>query len=65
MEKPQLRVTINSDKFRKPALHFKKYEVYTYAPLGTSEYIKYWTKERDYCTPQMMVIAYQGIFISI
>lgn len=49
MEQPGLKVTKNSDKFRKPALFFKRNECYTFAPPGTSEYIKYWTQERDYC----------------
>lgn len=49
VEKPELKVTRNSDKFRKPALFFKKNEMYTFAPPGTSEYIKYWTTEREYC----------------
>lgn len=49
ISKPELKVTRNSDKFRKPALFFKRHNTYTFAPPGTSEYIKYWTKEREYC----------------
>jgi len=44
-----LKITKNSKKFRGPALHFQKNKVYTFAPPGTSEYIKYWTQEAKYC----------------
>jgi len=44
-----LKRTANSDKFRKAALHFKKNECYTFAPPGTTEYIKYWTTEMEHC----------------
>lgn len=44
-----LKITTNSDKFRTPALTFKKNGVYTFAPAGTSEYIQYWTNEMDFC----------------
>ena len=44
-----LKITTNSDKFRTPALTFKRNGVYTFAPAGTSEYIQYWTNEMDYC----------------
>lgn len=44
-----LKVTKNSNKFRKPALHFQKHGVYTFAPPSTSEYLKFWTKEMEYC----------------
>lgn len=40
---------INSDKFRRPALHFKQYGSYCFAPQGTSEYIKYWEEQEKYC----------------
>lgn len=49
MEVPQLKITRNSDKFRGPAIHFDKYGYYTFAPRGTSEYIKYWELEADRC----------------
>ena len=45
----ELRRTENSDKFRKAALHYNKNECYTFAPPGTTEYIKYWTQEMEYC----------------
>jgi len=45
----ELKVTKNSDKFRGPALYFTKHGQYTFAPPGTSEYIKYWTDEFEYC----------------
>ena len=44
-----LKRTADSKKFRKAALHFKKNECYTFAPPGTTEYIKYWTQEMHYC----------------
>ena len=44
-----LKVTKNSDKFRKPAIHFEKHKAYIFAPPGTSEYLKYWTDEMNYC----------------
>lgn len=40
---------INSDKFRRPALHFKQYGSYCFAPPGTTEYIKFWETESKYC----------------
>ena len=45
----KLKVTTNSDKFRGPAIYFQENERYTYAPPGTSEYIKYWTQEAERC----------------
>lgn len=44
-----LKKTVNSDKFRQPAIFFEKHGVYTFAPPGTSEYIKYWTDEMTKC----------------
>jgi len=44
-----LKITKNSDKFRKPAIHFQKYGNYTFAPPGTSEYLKFWSTEADRC----------------
>ena len=45
----KLKRTENSDKFRKSAIHFQKFNTYTFAPPGTSEYLKFWTDEADYC----------------
>ena len=45
----ELRITKNSNKFRKPAIHFKEHGCYNFAPPGTSEYIKYWTEEATRC----------------
>ena len=39
----------NSDKFRKPAIQFKTTGKYCQYPKGTTEYIKYWEQEMDYC----------------
>jgi len=47
--KAELKVTKNSNKFRKPALHYQKYDQYLFAPQGTSEYVKYWSTEYDRC----------------
>jgi len=44
-----LKVTKNSDKFRQPAIHYQKYDQYTFAPPGTSEYIRYWSTEFERC----------------
>lgn len=44
-----LKITKNSNKFRQPALYFQDHGVYTYAPPGTSEFIKYWTVEAERC----------------
>jgi len=44
-----LKKTVNSDKFRKPAIFFEKHGVYTFAPPGTSEYIRYWSEEMERC----------------
>ena len=44
-----LRVTINSDKFRQAAIHFEEHNCYTFAPPGTSEYLKYWEAEAHKC----------------
>jgi len=44
-----LKRTVNSDKFREPALHYKKHKFYTFAPPGTTEYIRYWTTEMERC----------------
>ena len=45
METPKLKVTKNSNKFRKPALHFQKSGTSCFAPIGPSEYIKKRTEE--------------------
>ena len=43
------KVIKNSDKFRGPALTFKKYGSYCSFPAGTTEYIKYWDQETKRC----------------
>ena len=49
MKKIGLKITKNSDKFRQPALFFQKHGQYTFAPPGTSEYVRYWTEEFERC----------------
>lgn len=44
-----LKKTVNSNKFRQPALHFEEHKCYTFAPPGTSEYLKYWEEEQNKC----------------
>lgn len=44
-----LKITKNSNKFRQPALMFQRHGMYTFAPPGTTEYMKYWTQEAEYC----------------
>lgn len=39
------RKIYNTDKFRAAAMHFQKHGVYCFAPVGSSEYIKYWEEE--------------------
>jgi len=58
----KLKQTKNSDKFRQPALHFQKYGQYTFAPPGTSEYIRYWSTEFERC--KFGYTAPDGDFIS-
>lgn len=41
--------TVNTDKFRNPAIHFKNHGVYCFAPPGTTEYVNYWEQEQDRC----------------
>ena len=57
-----LKKTVNSDKFRQPAIFFEKHDCYTFAPPGTSEYIKYWTTELERC--QYGFTAEDGDWIS-
>ena len=45
----RLKKGIDTDKFRSPAIHFQKYSTYTFAPPGTSEYLKYWSTEAERC----------------
>lgn len=40
---------INSDKFRKAAIHFQKHQSYCLYPYGTTEYINYWVEEKSRC----------------
>lgn len=39
----------NSSKFRQAALFFEKHNCYTLAPVGTTDYIKYWDTETERC----------------
>lgn len=39
----------NSDKFRQAAIFFKEHGVYTLAPPGTTDYVKYWDEETNRC----------------
>ena len=61
MQVPQLKVTKNSSKFRQPAIHFTKFGCYTFAPPGTTEYIRYWTEEFNKCRDGY--VAEDGDFI--
>lgn len=45
----ELKITKNSNKFRLPATMFQKHGMYTFAPPGTTEYLKFWAQERDHC----------------
>jgi len=40
---------LNTDKFRRPAIHFQTHGVYCFAPTGTTEYLNYWDAESEYC----------------
>lgn len=44
-----LKITVNSDKFRESAKHFEEHRCYTFAPPGTSEYMKFWEEEANRC----------------
>jgi hypothetical protein len=44
-----LKKTIDSDKFRQPALFFEKHNTYLFAPPGTTEYMQHWSQESEYC----------------
>ena len=44
-----LKKTVNSNKFRQAALHFQEHKCYTFAPPGTSEYLKFWEEETKRC----------------
>ena len=44
-----LKKTVNSNKFRVSALHFDEHKCYTFAPPGTSEYLKFWEEEAKRC----------------
>lgn len=39
----------NTDKFRQAAIFFEKHGCYTLAPMGTTDYNKYWDQETDRC----------------
>lgn len=40
---------LNSEKFRQAAIRFQDSGFYCSAPVGSSEYIKYWEEEEDRC----------------
>lgn len=39
----------NTDKFRQAAIFFEKHGCYTLAPVGTTDYNKYWEQETNRC----------------
>ena len=39
----------NTDKFRQAAIFFQEHGCYTLAPMGTTDYNKYWDQETDRC----------------
>ena len=39
----------NTDKFRQAAIFFQEHGCYTLAPIGTTDYNKYWDQETDRC----------------
>ena len=39
----------NTDKFRQAAIFFQEHGVYTLAPPGTTDYVKYWDQEKERC----------------
>lgn len=39
----------NTDKFRQAAIFFQQHGCYTLAPVGTTDYNKYWEQETDRC----------------
>ena len=39
----------NTDKFRQAAIFFEEHGCYTLAPMGTTDYNKYWERETDRC----------------
>lgn len=39
----------DTDKFRQAAIFFEKHGCYTLAPVGTTDYNKYWEQETDRC----------------
>lgn len=40
---------VNSNKFRKAAIHFQKHNMYCLYPPGTTEYVKFWDTETQRC----------------
>ena len=40
---------LNSNKFRKAAIHFQNYGYYCTHPFGTTEYTKFWDEEKRRC----------------
>lgn len=39
----------NTDKFRQAAIHFIEHGVYTLAPPGTTDYVRFWDQETQRC----------------
>lgn len=39
----------NSDKFRQSAIFFQEHGCYTLAPIGTTDYIQFWKREKERC----------------
>jgi hypothetical protein len=57
-----LKKTHNSNKFRQPAIYFEEHGCYTFAPPGTTEYMRYWSAEMEKC--QYGFTAEDGDYIS-
>lgn len=42
-------IWVNSDEFRREAIHFDKHGVYCTAPYGTQDYVDYWRTQHERC----------------
>lgn len=51
----------NTDKFRQAAIFFEKHGCYTLAPVGTTDYNKYWEQETDRCKNGYIASDGEGI----
>lgn len=51
----------NTDKFRQAAIFFEKHGCYTLAPVGTTDYNKYWEQETDRCKNGYIATDGEGI----